>query len=184
MKRFYTTITAILMILLFAGFSDSKEHDGNYWMDMSTIDKIHYISGWMDSGFVFLYYNKMVEKTFKEQKQEYEKKFSSMDEAQRKNSDEWTVETTSLTALYYGQRKLELLKARIFLDTDPATVIDGVNSFYGDYRNRKIPVPWAIYYVLESIRGKSEKNMQRYLESMRKIVADGSSHPEYAPDIE
>jgi uncharacterized protein YuzE len=184
MKRYYTTVAGILTILLFAGFSDAKEHDGNYWVDMGTNDKIHYISGWMDSGFVFLYYSKMIEDTFKKQKQEYEKKFSSMTETQRKQSDEWKVETSSLTALYYEQSKLELLKARVFLAADPSAIIDGVNSFYGDYRNRKISVPWAIYYVLESIRGKPEKNMQRYLEHMRKIVADGSLHPNYAPDIE
>ena len=184
MKRLYTTIATIFMIFLFTGFSDAKEHDGNYWIDMGISEKVHYISGWMDSGFVFMYYSKMIENTFKEQKQEYEKKFSSMNEAQRKQSDEWKVETSSLTALYYEQKKLDLLKARVFLDTDPLTVIDGVNSFYKDYKNRKISVSWAIYYVLESIRGKSEKSMQRYLERMRKITADGSSHPAYAPDIE
>jgi len=80
-------------------------------------------------------------------------------------------------------RKVRTIKKWIILDADPVTVIDGVNAFYGDYKNRKIPVPWAIYYVLESIHGKSKKLMQTYLERIRQITSSCSYSP-YAPDIE
>jgi len=179
----YLIISVVILSTAFIGYSEAKEHDGKFWTDMNSHEKVLYISGWMDSGFVVSYYTKIVKETFNDKKSKYTKKFSSMDEAQRKKSEEWQIEMTNLTILYYEQKKLELLKNRIILDTEPGTVICGVNTFYDDYKNRKIPVPWAIYYVLESIRGKSEKLMQSYLEKMRQVTSSGS-YPLYAPDID
>ena len=47
---------------------------------------------------------------------------------------------------------------------------DGVNSFYADYRNRKIELPGAMNYVVRAIRGASAPELETYAEGMRKFA--------------
>jgi hypothetical protein len=51
-------------------------------------------------------------------------------------------------------------------------VTDGLDSFYGDYRNRRILVFNAVWVVLNTISGKSEKEMETMIENFRKNAVE------------
>jgi hypothetical protein len=55
----------------------------------------------------------------------------------------------------------------------PIKLMDGLNEFYKDSRNKKIPVIYAMYYVRDEIKGKkSAKELEDHLLQMRNF----SSH--------
>ncbi len=47
-------------------------------------------------------------------------------------------------------------------------LVDGLNSFYDDYRNRSIIVADAVWLVLNSIAGTPEGDLEKMIESWRK----------------
>lgn len=47
---------------------------------------------------------------------------------------------------------------------------DGVDSFYADYRNRKIELPGAMNYVVKAIRGTPTAELEQMVERMREFA--------------
>lgn len=47
---------------------------------------------------------------------------------------------------------------------------DGLDAFYGDYRNRKIELPAAMVYVVKAIRGTPAQEMEKLAEDLRKYA--------------
>lgn len=50
-------------------------------------------------------------------------------------------------------------------------LLDGMNTFYKDYRNLQVPLTMAMGLVRDEIRGRSEEDVQRELLSWRQCVA-------------
>ncbi len=48
------------------------------------------------------------------------------------------------------------------------TVVSGVDKFYSDYANQRIPIPVAIATVVSRLSGESELEIQAYVEGHRK----------------
>jgi hypothetical protein len=48
---------------------------------------------------------------------------------------------------------------------------DGLDSFYSDYRNRRIPIVGAVWLVLNGIPGTTESTLQTMIENWRKNAA-------------
>jgi hypothetical protein len=60
------------------------------------------------------------------------------------------------------------------LDFDSITVgqfLDGMNKFYKDFRNLQVPLTMAMGLVRDEIRGRSEEDVQKELDSWRGCVA-------------
>jgi hypothetical protein len=49
--------------------------------------------------------------------------------------------------------------------------VDGLNSFYKDYRNRRIKVPDAVWLVANSIAGKPQNEMDKMIENWRQSAS-------------
>jgi hypothetical protein len=47
-------------------------------------------------------------------------------------------------------------------------VVQGLDEFYSDYRNRRIKVASGVWIVLNEISGKSKDEMQKLIETHRK----------------
>jgi hypothetical protein len=59
-------------------------------------------------------------------------------------------------------------------DFDSITVgqlLDGMNTFYKDFRNFKVPLTMAMRLARDEIRGRSEQDVQKELDSWRQCVA-------------
>ena len=64
---------------------------------------------------------------------------------------------------------VDLWIRNVFLVSDLNQIIDGIDSFYSDYRNRKILVEDALRWVCNDLIGITPKDkMQKMLEFMRK----------------
>jgi len=50
---------------------------------------------------------------------------------------------------------------------DKEQIIEGIDQFYSDFANRKIPVCLAYDFVMRKIRGESEKDIQKAIEEAR-----------------
>ena len=47
-------------------------------------------------------------------------------------------------------------------------IVDGLNAFYEDFRNRKIRLDNGVWIVVNEIAGKSEKEMKKMIENWRR----------------
>lgn len=47
-------------------------------------------------------------------------------------------------------------------------IVDGIDEFYSDFRNRSIVIKWAFLVVMQQIDGKPEKDINEYIEYLRK----------------
>lgn len=48
-------------------------------------------------------------------------------------------------------------------------IIDGLDSFYSDYRNRRISIGSAFWMVIEGVSGASQADIDRKTEELRRI---------------
>jgi hypothetical protein len=49
--------------------------------------------------------------------------------------------------------------------------VDGMDSFYRDYRNKQLEVGWAIQYVRDAIKGKSAQELEAEVVTWRRCSA-------------
>lgn len=49
--------------------------------------------------------------------------------------------------------------------------LDGMNTFYGDFRNLQVPLTMAMGLVRDEIRGRSKEEVQKELDSWRQCIA-------------
>jgi len=61
---------------------------------------------------------------------------------------------------------------KYFKHVNVRQIIDGLNDFYSDYRNRRIEIMGAIWLVVNGIAGTPKEVMDKMIESWRKNAAD------------
>jgi hypothetical protein len=49
--------------------------------------------------------------------------------------------------------------------------VDGIDAFYGDFRNKQLEVGWAIQYVRDQIKGKSAEELDAEVTAWRRCMA-------------
>ena len=59
-----------------------------------------------------------------------------------------------------------------FVKITPQQIIDGFDKLYADYRNRRIPMVFAMDVVIDSINGESDANTEKHLEILRKKIGE------------
>ncbi len=74
------------------------------------------------------------------------------------------TETATAVIDSYGRMSAKYLKA-----VTAGQLCDGLTAFYEDYRNRSIVAPNAAWIVLNTIAGKSGKEIESMTESFRKF---------------
>ena len=55
--------------------------------------------------------------------------------------------------------------------------VDGMDAFYGDYRNKQLEVGWAIQYARDSIKGRPAQDLDAEVVLWRRCSAAIKSHP-------
>jgi hypothetical protein len=63
-------------------------------------------------------------------------------------------------------------RAKYVAGIAPAQVVDGLDDFYADYRNRSMSVPSAIWLVLNSIAGTPDDQLQTMIEGFRRFARE------------
>jgi hypothetical protein len=177
MKKLAFIASFIIVTGFFSVKTYSAEPDGRFWLAMDNSTKLIFITGWMGAGLVLSEYARIIESEFKDRLRKLESEFSHMKEREKMNHPVFKERMIFLTHLYYEQKKLGWIEQRIVLNQDPIAVVNNLNTFYDDNANRQIPVAWAIYYVLESMRGESEKVLENYRTKIRRMASEGSCLP-------
>ncbi len=139
-SRLFVVGFIILMCAPISRNDVSDRRDGNWWRDLSKIEKFTYVTGLfdgMDLGNEFSYWGIM----------EKDKQDSAASKA----------------IASYGDHMDKYLK-----NVTNSQVADGLDAFFSDYRNRRIKTSDAVWLVLNEISGTSDAEMQKMIESWRK----------------
>ena len=131
--------------------------DGNWWISLSRLDSITcmmvrtaYIRGVADGGDVWhaliLRYVRYADETYPVHTA------GGLDRSFR-----FTNDTLAFSFVY----------REYFWDVSVTQVLDGLNDFYSDFRNRRILTTTALTYVLMGIHGEPEDSLRTTLERLR-----------------
>jgi hypothetical protein len=119
---------------------DKGRRDGNWWRTIDTPSKDAYMVGFFDGILLGerFSYWKFINKDGTENSQ--------------------TAKVIDSFKTYY----------KLLQDTTNDQFRDGLDKFYGDYRNRRIAVTDAVWIVINTIAGKSDKEMEVIILNSRK----------------
>lgn len=121
--------------------SEDVRRDGNWWLTLPRSDKLSYTLGVFDGaqlGSNFSMWKYMYSKL------EHERVCTA--QAQKAYSD------------YFD---------KYFANTTNGQLVDGLDTFYEDYRNRRIRAYGGIWLVMHGIAGLPEKELDKMTESWR-----------------
>ena len=142
---------ALLMGLLIAAvtttaFAAENRRDGNWWSEQDRDSKVFYLTGFfdgMDLGKDFSVWK-------------YIHSGSKADESA----------VAKVTAAYKEYSN------KYFNNVTAGQLVGGLNTFYSDYRNRRIKVFAAVWLVVQGIAGTPPEELEKSTESWRRNSAD------------
>ncbi|MGA9966505.1 MAG: hypothetical protein WBQ10_15000 [Terriglobales bacterium] len=126
--------------------AQAERRDGNWWVGETPNVKLNYAVGFFDGmklDYNFSYWGMT---------KESDKKAMTpcMSEVNKSYSD---------------------YSAKYFSDVTNDQLVDGLDNFYKDYRNRRIKVPDAVWLVVNGIAGKPQSEMDKMIESWRQSAS-------------
>ena len=136
------------LLLVFAAFavcSNAVAHgadtrrDGNWWLGLTPTAKLYFAVGFFDGI-------------------ELGSKFSYWGMTEGKNTDC----AGKAVGSFYSYKK------KYLADVTNDQIVDGLDSFYSDYKNRRILIPDAVWLVANGIAGTPQKDLDKMIESWRK----------------
>ncbi len=150
MNRFLPVAAALVLCSCFLSAADKPSLDGFWWAQMSPDYKLGWVSGYaqaMDSAFSLQMGACLAQLPM------YKKEFPSLDEKER-------VQRMCLsnTALNYDGIAM-------------GQFVEGMDTFFKDYRNKQLEVVWAIEYVRDSIKGKPAQELDSEVTLWRRCSA-------------
>lgn len=120
-------------------FAQSDDRrDGNYWNELPENEKYKYVTGFFDGL-------------------ELGNRFSY-----------WGMDSSKHDCLAEAIASFREYGNKYFKDVTNIQIVDGLNEFYKDYRNRKIKIIDSIWLISNSIAGMSEQEIQTMIENYRK----------------
>jgi hypothetical protein len=147
MKRRLSLACAVTVsILLFAAVArnaSDDRRDGTWWRELTRVQKTNYMVGFFDG-------------------MKLGNSFSYWGILDKDKND---AAIGKVTGSYddYDQK--------YFGHVTNLQLVDGLDTFYSDYRNRVIQVPGAVWLVVNEISGKSDAEMEKMIESWRQGAA-------------
>jgi len=137
--RLLLTVLQVLFLMP-ATPARNNQRDGNWWLAQTEGLKVGYMVGFLDG--IALGRN-----------------FASwqfMDDPQ----SEACLKKVLLSSIEYEKKYLSNVKV--------GQLVDGLNDFYSDYRNRGIAIDRAVWLVLNGIAGTPKEKVERMIEAARK----------------
>jgi len=138
-KRFFICTLLFFIIINIAHAGDRR--DGNYWRALNKSQKSIYVLGFFDGmglGYNFSYWGFYLSNNDKSSK------------LSQKVADSYNKFTT-----------------KYFQSVTNIQLVDGLNIFYEDYRNRRIIIRNSVWLVVQSIAGTPKAEMDKMTEKWR-----------------
>jgi hypothetical protein len=144
MRQTITVLT--LLIVLPAGLNaQSKRRDGNWWNGTTRDEKLDYIIGFfdgMDLGHNFTIWG-----------------------VAGSQSDKGSP------CLFNALKSYDDYSSKFFTNVTNYQLVDGLDTFYKDYRNRSIRVHDAVWVVVNTIAGTPQEKVDKLIENSRKAAS-------------
>lgn len=148
-------VVGLLFIMLFvvngrAQQQTQQNYNGFWWSSMTPSFKLGWVSGYamaMDSAFT------MQLGTCIAQMPMYKKEYPNTD-------PKVLMQTFCLNNTGFDYDGIAM-----------GQLVDGMDAFYGDYRNKQLAVDWSIQYVRDSIKGKSPQELEAEVTMWRACAA-------------
>jgi hypothetical protein len=145
MKRLPFALILLSVLAVYVQ-AQAERRDGNWWVGETPDVKLNYAVGFFDGmklGYNFSYWGMT---------KESDKKVMTpcMSDVNKSYSD-------------YSDK--------YFSNVTNDQLVDGLDNFYKDYRNRKIKVPDAVWLVVNSISGKPQNEMDKMIENWRQSAS-------------
>jgi len=132
--------TLVVSRAVFASAEENRR-DGNWWKTQDVISKLNYMTGFFDG-------------------MELGNKFSYWDTVKEKNSSCSDRSIQSYTKY----------KNKYVSNVTNGQLVDGVDEFYSDYRNRRITVDNAVWLVMNEIGGTPRAQIEKMIENWRRYA--------------
>jgi hypothetical protein len=137
------TLVALLVCSLSLHASDTRNRDGNLWRTLTAEQKITYIAAFWDG-------------------MELGHEFDLFDLVNRKEKAACAADADKSFNTYTDKYAKNVSNVQI---------VDGLNAFYSDYRNRSVPIHGGVWIVLNSIAGTPQETLDKMTENFRKVAA-------------
>jgi hypothetical protein len=118
----------------------ARVRDGNWWRNLKDTSKVFFMTGFFD-GMVM------------------GNEFSY-----------WGVEKDDINTATNVASSYSKYADKYLTNVTSGQLVDGLDTFYSDFRNRRIKVSNGVWIVVNQIAGKPEPDMQRMVESFRKYA--------------
>lgn len=136
----------LVVLVLFAVIpvwvnAQAGRRDGNWWLNETPANKLNYIVGFFDGmelGHNFSYWGIL--------------------------KDSGNKETACISD---SHKSFDSLSAKFFSNVTNGQLVDGIDSFYKDFRNRGIRVPDAVWVVVNEIAGTPKQDIDGMIEGWR-----------------
>jgi hypothetical protein len=142
MRRLLVALTLLSVLPIYV-HAQHDRRDGNWWTGQTADIKLDYIVGFFDGmelGYDFSYWG-MIKDTDK------------------------GVATPCMSA---SNKSFNEHNERYIRGVSNYQLVDGLDTFYKDFRNRRITVTAAVWLVLNEIAGKPQNQMDKMIENYRK----------------
>lgn len=136
-----------LLAISMSVFGSDTRMDGNWWLSLEKNVRAFYVVGFLEGNELGQMFSTLKYMTPNANKTEQ----AGVNQARESYKEYYQKYLHNLT---FGQ------------------VVDGLDSFYADYRNRRIRLPGAIWLVLNGIAGTPEDELNKLVESWRKNSTD------------
>ena len=125
-------------------FAENKKHDGNWWQIVPDMEKAVYITGYLEGTSLG-------------------RDFScrGINKGDKKHDMCEKIEKS-----YEGQH------SKYLKNVTNSQIVDGLNVFYEDVKNRKIDIRGAVWLVLLQISGESPEKMEDIILNWRKAASE------------
>lgn len=134
------TLVSVLPTYLCA---QGERRDGNWWVGQTSDAKLNYAVGFfdgMDLGYRFSFWG----------------------------IDNFQTKKTVTTCISDVNKSYNAYTAKYFSNVTNEQLVDGLDNFYKDYRNRRIKASGAAWIVVKGIAGTPQSEMDKLIESWRK----------------
>jgi len=137
-------VSLIITFFMFGSFNtliaEDNRRDGNWWRDQDRLTRSVYIIGFFDG-------------------MDLGKNFSYWKFANKKEMNSCIGKVAESYNEY---------SAKYFKNVTNTQLVDGLDSFYADFRNRNIQVADAVWLVVNSIAGTPQEKLDSMIENWRR----------------
>jgi len=149
MKRYFAVVIVLLCSYSLPA-TEKPKFDGYWWGGMTPTFKLGWVQGWaqaMDLAFSASMGTCLGNIPM------YQKQFPNIDAKQLVQKFCLDNSTYDFDGIAMGQ------------------FVDGIDTFYKDFRNKQIEIGWAIQYVRDQVKGKSAQDLEAEVTLWRRCTA-------------